>query len=67
MKPPCRKAGVDCPRRCPGCQAQCPEYKDFRAWCDSRLAQAKANAESNDAYAQSISNMKKKLQFGKWK
>lgn len=28
-KPPCKKNGVDCPRREVGCQGKCEEYKAF--------------------------------------
>ena len=28
-KPPCKKDGVDCPRREVGCQGKCEEYKEF--------------------------------------
>lgn len=53
MKPPCKKAGVDCPRRCPGCQQQCPEYKDYRALCDRANAQKRAYYEAKDTEAKS--------------
>lgn len=26
---PCKKAGVDCPKRAVGCHDTCPEYLDF--------------------------------------
>lgn len=39
MKPPCKKDGVDCPKRELGCRAACSEWKAFREKIDA------ANAE----------------------
>lgn len=30
-KPPCKKDGIPCPRRCPGCQDHCEELAKFQA------------------------------------
>ena len=38
-KPPCRKNGVDCPRREVGCQGKCEEYRIFR---EERIELSKA-------------------------
>lgn len=29
VQPPCKKSGVDCNKRQPGCHSKCPEYKAF--------------------------------------
>lgn len=28
-KPPCKKDGIECPRRYFGCRSECPEYSDY--------------------------------------
>lgn len=34
-KPPCKKNGIDCAKRCPGCQDSCPDMKKWRAEVDA--------------------------------
>lgn len=46
--PPCKKNGIDCPKRCPGCQPRCKDYIDFRAGCDADNARRRAEVESTE-------------------
>lgn len=61
--PPCKKDGVDCTDRYPGCSGHCER---FAAWKDRRMAERKAYYQENgadlemDNYAvQSFRNMKR--------
>lgn len=40
--PPCKKNGIDCPRRCPGCQDECEDLIPLR---EHYAAIRKARAE----------------------
>lgn len=44
--PPCKKDGVDCTDRYPGCSGKC---KRFAAWKDRRMNERKAYFEENGA------------------
>lgn len=65
MKPPCMKNGVDCPRRCIGCQAQCPDYRQFRAKCDAAITRRMAESEATDTRIEGLFRMLKKTKKGK--
>lgn len=62
--PPCKKDGVDCTERYPGCSGKCER---FAAWKDTRLRERQAYYKENGAdlemekYAmQSYNNMQRK-------
>ena len=57
--PPCKKNGIDCPKRCPGCQPRCKDYIDFRAGCDADNARRRAVCDSLDAIITSKMHMVK--------
>lgn len=61
MRPPCKKAGVDCPRRCPGCQTQCQEYQRFRAICDQANAKRRDKRDVESLIVENVLRVKKRL------
>ena len=51
MRGPCHRLGEpDCEKRHPGCQAQCPKYKTFRAALDA-AAEERRRATAGAEYA----------------
>ena len=44
-KPPCKVNGVDCPRRCVGCQSQCEKYREWLA-----IHEAEKEAQKKDKH-----------------
>ena len=49
-KPPCRKNGVDCPRRRPGCQASCEDLVPLHEYY-AAVQKARAKEEVYLSYA----------------
>ena len=43
---PCRRGGVDCPGRAPGCHGSCPEYAAYRAGMDEDAARRRQEVDA---------------------
>jgi hypothetical protein len=59
-KPPCKKNGQDCPKRCPGCQPRCPDYAAYRATLQKEAEARTPDYIANAATKASVRRMAKR-------
>jgi hypothetical protein len=72
-EPPCydRKTKTDCPRRCGGCQVDCPDWKDYceerQKVYDKRLSDFHANSIiSENSYDAHMKRVKKEQRMKRY-
>lgn len=60
MKPPCKKNGIDCIRRHPGCQTSCPDMKREQLMHMLELQEKKRLLEQQVTTAMSVERMRRR-------